>query len=118
MKLPAFASLPFVIRLAIDPVRALDLLDAHATPDHTKIVPFIVIVATVMLQLLHAPFTVAQMLVIFPASFGAAMYHRFMRYKAVTATVTDSTTKSISQSTVTQILARRNAEDGIDPTHE
>lgn len=114
MRLPTFDSLPFVLRAVIDPVRALDLIDDAGLPDHTKVVPFMVLVAIVVLKVLHNPFTVAEILVITPASFGAAMYRQFLRSKQLAAT----SVESVSTKTVRTILERRDAEDGVDPTHE
>lgn len=120
MKLPTFEQLPFVLRLVIDPVRACDLVDYKHEPDHTKVVPFLVICAAVVLKLLNAPLTAAELLIIMSASFGASMFRMFLRSKTVTATVSDTTSRAFTESkiTVQQVLARRDAEEGIDPTHE
>lgn len=112
MPLPTYAKLPFVVRLMLDPVRALDLLDKHDVPDHTKIVPFVVLVGVFALKVLGNPFTIAELAIIVPASFGAAMYRSFLRSKQLHVNSSEYTSTSL----IRKILDRRNADEGVDPT--
>lgn len=131
-----YARLPFVLRFVIDPIRALDLLDQHEIPDHTKIVPFLVIAACVALQAVGHPFGVLQMTVLCSASFGAACFRMFLRTKTVTGTATDTAkeeltatmahtvteshveTKNTTEQITRSILERRDPDLGVDPTHD
>lgn len=118
MKLPTFEQLPFVFRVVIDPVRAFDLLDSNRSPDHAKVVPFFVLCGVFALKLLHAPLSVAELLIVVSASFGATTFRTFLKSKSVSDNRTLSEVKSESKVVVEQILARRDPVEGIDPTHE
>jgi hypothetical protein len=118
MKLPKFKNLPFVLRLLIDPVRALDLLDGHVTPDHTKIIPFVVVIMIVTLKAMHNPFTVMEDTVLLTAAFGQSMWRMFLREKTLTGTVTATLNTTLNETVTKQILERRDTDLGVDPTHD
>jgi hypothetical protein len=118
MRLPKFDHLPFVLRLIIDPVRALDLLDGHTVPDHTKIIPFVVVIMIVALKAVHNPFTVMEDTVLLTAAFGQSMWRMFLREKTLTGTVAATVNTTLNETVTKQILERRDTVLGVDPTDD
>lgn len=86
MRLPTYDDLPFWIQIFWNPVKALDLVDRHGKPDHTKIVPFLVTMGIFAMKLMGMPFTVLEDTVLLSAAFGVAAWKMFLRSKIVSGT--------------------------------
>ena len=104
----------FWLHLVIDPFTALDLTDRHGNADHGKVLPAILLISAIVLQFLEKQFSVAVLITLGSLSYGYGMWRSFLKSK----TVMSRETLQVNDITIEQILARRDAATGIDPTYE
>lgn len=102
--------------LCWDPLRALDLVDAHGRPDHGKLVGFIAFLAVWALLAVQVwrgtPATAAQLIILVTPIFGWVAWRTFLRSKIVTAQ------EQVTAQLTAAIGARRavGQADGVEPT--
>lgn len=104
----------FWLHLVIDPFTALDLTDRRGKPDHGKVLPAILLISAIVLQFLEKQFSVAVLITLGSLSYGYGMWRSFLKSK----TVVSRETLQVKDITIEQILSRRDAAAGIDPTYE
>lgn len=119
-------SLPFLLRLLWDPVRALDLLDAKGAPDYAKVIPVTVIYAILVLAAFGKALGLGVVVALLAASFGQSMFRSFLKSKTVTvheqATFAGAMQYARTHQTTEQITRtieeRRDHTLGIEPTDD
>lgn len=98
--------------LARDPLAAFDLEDANGGPDHGKLAGFMAFWVFVILIWLDRVPPLGHTIVMFSAAFGSRAFMAFLRSRTVTAAAIDTTTTTVTH----QILERRDATRGVEPT--
>jgi hypothetical protein len=98
-----------------DPLYWLDLRDRDGRPDHQKIVPFVVILAAIVLHAVGQPFAWWELVVLGAIAFGPRMYGLFLRRSSFTfgasASRTDTYTETVSRQ---EIVKRRDPILGFE----
>lgn len=103
----------FWVQAVTDPAYAFDLVDARGKTDHSKIVPFLLLIATVVAHFLGKPFSIGELTVLFSAAYGYGMFRTFIKSGTFKRTETATETKT---TTINHTIAeRRDPERGIDP---
>lgn len=105
--------------MIVDPVEGFDLVDNKGEPDQGKIVPFTVIVATLVFHAIGNPMPLWHVITLVSAAFGYGSWRTFLKSKTATLTSTstdnrtqvDTTTRTIQH----VINERRDNTLGIDP---
>lgn len=82
----------------------LDLCDSRGKPDNQKILPLVVVIAALVANFVHNPFSVTALIVLGAIAFGPRVYGLFLRY-GLNSSAINEVNKAI--------YARR--EDGEEP---
>lgn len=118
-----FERMPFLIQFLWHPALALDLVDDNDEPDHSKIVPLLVIVSVLALHACGHPLGVIQFVATLAASYGYGMFKSFLDAKqyGATATLAENVSSVLNRTenrteTITKTVIERDPELGVQPT--
>lgn len=110
MTFPKPKNWPYVLRLIWDPVDALDLLDDTGKPDHSKVVPVVVLALVIVFKAVGNPFTLLEMIVVLSASYGQSMWRQFLKSRTVTGSWNEKVDRV--EVSLKSLVAEHNADDG------
>jgi hypothetical protein len=108
MTFPKPKNWPYVLRLIWDPVDALDLLDDTGKPDHSKVVPVVVLGIIIVFKAIALPFSLMEMVVLVSASYGQSMWRQFLKSR----TATFSERVQHTEITLKNLVEAHKADDG------
>jgi hypothetical protein len=113
---------PWTIPAALlDPIDSFDLTDNNGNADHSKVVPFMVIVVTLVFHAIGNPMPLWHVISLVSASFGYGSWRTFLKAKTATlaSTSADNRTDTKVNTTTTTlnhtITEKRDVALGIDP---
>lgn len=99
--------------LVLDPIDGFDLKDNKGDADHSKIVPFLVILATFVFHAVGNPMPLWHVITLVSAAFGYGSWRTFLKSK--TTTLTSTTENTLSTTVNHTITETRDPVRGIDP---
>lgn len=108
---------PWLLRAVYDPVTALDLRDKNDNPDHSKIIPWMLLVVAVVFHALGMPFTWWELTTLGSLAFGHSVWRQFLASRNVTGSFnTNKSANTVESITRTFTSEGRDPAAGIDPT--
>lgn len=104
---------PWVFRALWNPVEALDLRDNNNNPDHSKILPWMLLMVAMIFHAVGIPFTWWELTTLGSLAYGYGAWRTFLKAKSVTGTFTDKV-----ENIAIHVTERRDIAEGIDPTRD
>jgi hypothetical protein len=101
---------PWLLRALWNPVDALDLRDKADQPDHAKIVPWILLMISIVFHAVGIPFTWWELTTLGSLAYGYGAWRTFLQAKNVTGNFASSITHTITE--------KRDPAAGIQPTKD
>lgn len=105
---------PWLLRALWNPVEALDLRDKNDKTDHAKVVPWILLMVSIVFHALGIPFTWWELTALGSMAYGYGAWRTFLQSRNVAGTFTEKVDHVVTHT----IAERRDHAAGIEPTKD